>query len=61
MEPVNESTSGSLKWLVLPTLAAEIVLQLRTMHLLRLQLRPEALAGDADAQICHCLEGRSPP
>ena len=26
MEPVNESTSGSLKWLVLPTLAAEIVL-----------------------------------
>ena len=31
------------------------------MHLLRLQLRPEALAGDADAQVCHCLEGRSPP
>ena len=26
MEPVNESTSGSLKWLVLPTLAAEVVL-----------------------------------
>ena len=38
-----------------------LLLQLRTMHLLRLQLRPEALAGDADAQICHCLEGRSPP
>ena len=26
MEPVNESTSGSPKWLVLPTLAAEVVL-----------------------------------
>ena len=26
MEPVNESTSGSLKWLVLPTLTAEVVL-----------------------------------
>ena len=26
MEPVNESTSGSLKWLVLPTLAAEVAL-----------------------------------
>ena len=49
MEPVNESTSGSLKWLVLPTLAAEIVLSgiMLGCYALFAALRQDILLGAA--------------
>ena len=49
MEPVNESTSGSLKWLVLPTLAAEIVLSgiMLGCYTLFAALRQDILLGAA--------------
>ena len=49
MEPVNESTSGSLKWLVLPTLAAEVVLSgiMLGCYALFAALRQDILLGAA--------------
>ena len=49
MEPVNESTSGSLKWLVLPTLAAEVMLSgiMLGCYALFAALRQDILLGAA--------------
>ena len=49
MEPVNESTSGSLKWLVLPTLTAEVVLSgiMLGCYALFAALRQDILLGAA--------------
>ena len=53
MEPVNESTSGSLKWLVLPTLAAEIVLSgiMLGCYALFAALRQDIALGTAAALV----------
>ena len=53
MEPVNESTSGSLKWLVLPTLAAEVVLSgiMLGCYALFGTLRQDILLGTAAALV----------
>lgn len=49
MEPVNASASGSLKWLVLPTLAAEIALSglMLGCYALFASLRQDILLGAA--------------